>query len=345
MLTKAASISIHLPRLPAHRPSAKIRAAYDIDVLEFCKQLQELRSRVDFDVSARGWCYILEEYGLHKNDFDSAERLINDCRKNGNLPIDICGKDEKRAFANLEKIDDEDVEEFAQGWVDYLSSAHEQYTPASFWENQKHYVQMLVEKTDLKSLFLSVCAEFHVPIANIGGWADLDRRAEMMERFKYWGAKGKQCVLLYCGDHDPGGLNISNFLKSNLEDMVSAVGWTPERLVIDRFGLNYDFIQKHRLTWINNLHTANSKYPLNDKRHNDHDKPYVQNYLKQFKARKVEANALVVRPEAGRQLCRTAIVKYIPTTSPKKYQHKLHIVREEARKAIVRCMREEWDGR
>jgi hypothetical protein len=340
---EVSSSTIVLPRLPAHRPTAKVKADYELAVLRFCRQIKELKSGLDFEVSSRGWCYILEEHGLRKNEFDTAQRLINDCRKNGNLPVNICAEDEARAFENLQDLDEEDPEEFARGWIDYLSDVHLDYTPFSFWESQKYYVQTLVEKVDLKSLFSPICEEFHIPIANVGGWADLRQRTDLMQRFKYWEARRKKCVLLYCGDHDPGGLNISNFLRSNLEDMAGAegVGWTPEKLIIDRFGLNYDFIQKHRLTWIDNLATAGGKYPLDHPKHPDHYKPYVQNYLKRFKARKVEANALVVRPEAGRQLCRDAILKYVPATAPQTYQRKLRKPREAARVAIARRILED----
>ena len=42
---------------------------------------------------------------------------------------------------------------------------------------------MTVEKIDIKSLFDPVCAEFSVPLANRGGWSDLNTLGEMMERF------------------------------------------------------------------------------------------------------------------------------------------------------------------
>jgi hypothetical protein len=58
----------------------------------------------------------------------------------------------------------------------------------------------------------------------------------MMKRFAKHEAAGRQMVLLYCGDHDPGGLNISGSLRSNLEDMAGAAGWHPTNLIIDRFG-------------------------------------------------------------------------------------------------------------
>jgi hypothetical protein len=45
----------------------------------------------------------------------------------------------------------------------------------------------------------------------------------------------------------------------------------------------------------------------------------VQNYLRDYGARKVEANALVIRPEAGRRLCLDAITKYIDADAPQEY--------------------------
>lgn len=332
--------SITLPKRPMGRPTAAVNATYERDLQQFCEEVKELTSTLDFRVSSRGWCYILEEHELTKDDFDTAQKLINDCRKSGLLPLDICKEDDARAFDNLEKIDDEAPEEFARDWVEYLDRAHLSYCPISFWRDQAYYVEMLVEKIDLKSLFSPVCAEFYLPIANVGGWADIGVRAEIMRRFKQHERHGRQCVLLYCGDHDPGGLNISEFLHSNLNDLAQAVNWRPNKLIIERFGLDNDFIAAQGLTWIENLHTSKSKYSLDDPKHPDHNKPYVQNYLKRFGARKVEANALVVRPDAGRALCRSAILRYVRKDAPKKHWRELGAMRELVRQHIARLMNE-----
>ena len=98
------------------------------------------------------------------------------------------------------------------------------------------------------------------------------------------------------GDHDPAGLNISDSLRKNLSELLTHGEWLDlmDRLTIDRFGLNYAFIVENKLTWIENLETGGKK-SLADPRHKDHRCAYVQNYLRQFGERKVEANALVVR--------------------------------------------------
>jgi hypothetical protein len=328
-----------LPSRGRGRLSEAEQRRYDNELRQWCEGITEIASRLDFKVSARGWCYVLEEYGLSKGDFDRGERLINDCRKDGKLPLDICGDDDGRQAEHLESVDEETPTEFAEGWIDYLNEAHNQYCPISFWDDLDVYIQMTVEKVDLKSLFSSVCEPFRLPLQNISGWNDINSRVAIMRRFKQWEADGKQCILLHCGDHDPGGLNISDFLRSNLADLSKAVGWNPDKLIIDRFGLNYDFIQQQRLSWIDNLITG-SKRDLADPEHPDHFKPYVQNYIREFDARKVEANALVVRPEAGRKLCRDAILKYVPETAVKKFERRLKLQRGQAHREISRLMLE-----
>src|SRR5262249_46479388 len=159
-------------------------------------------------------------------------------------------------------------QEKAQNIFDYVRTAQNYYSPFSFWEDQKYYLQVGVEKADLKNLFTKVCAEFRIPIANLGGWCDINARGSFMRRFAEWERKGKPCVLLYWGDPDPGGLHISSFLKSNFADLENAVGWSPKNLIIDRFGLNHDFIEQNSLVWIDNLKTGNPKQPpLDDPRH------------------------------------------------------------------------------
>jgi hypothetical protein len=124
-------------------------------------------------------------------------------------------------------------------------------------------------------------------------------------------------------------------VRKNFEDLADAVGWSPDNLIIDRFGLNYDFIDVNALSWIDNLETASGKR-LDDPTHKDFHKDYVQGYLRQFGARKVEANALVVRPEAGRNLCQEAINRYVPPSAIRRYQTRLGAARRQARDAIAR---------
>jgi len=331
-----------LPKRGKGRQSPREEALYKLQVARFCDRLLQIQSTMDFKVGSRGWCYILEDHGLRKGDFAAAQEFISSARKTGLLPIDICAPDESRETTFWEDVTTDTPEKFAGDWIYTLSRVHEAYSPISFWEYQDYYIEVVVEKIDLRTLFAPVCKEYCVPIANACGWVDINQRAGIMERFKRWEDAGKQCVLLYCGDHDPAGLNISDGFMDLFEEMQGSVGWNPGRLTIDRFGLNKKFIDANNLSWIDNLQTS-SGGDLASKTHPDHHKPYVQDYLKRFGARKVEANALVVRPQQGRQLCRDAILKYVDPDGIEAWQSDLEDAREEVRQAIAERITDDDD--
>ena len=332
-------MTLVFPRRSRGRQTAEAEARYQEELAGFCEAILQINSTLDFKVSARGWGYIFENcQAITKDQLDACEKLVNDCRKSGDLPLDICAVDKSREFENVEEIDDKSPEEMAQDAIDYLAVAHLGYRPISLWDNQKYYVQIVVEKIDLKSFFSPVCAGVQAP----------DRQWQRMGRSRHARrhdapvrdreAGGKECVLLACYDHDPAGLNISGFLRSNMADMSKAIGgWSPENVIIERFGLNLDFIEANNLTWIDNLITSSGE-DLANPNHHDHNKDYVQTYIKQFGDRKVEANALVVAPEAGRALCREAILKYVDLEAIEEYRAELEERREEVREALKRLL-------
>jgi len=214
-----------LPKRARGRPSAAADLVYREEVAAFCALIREIQSTMDFRVGSRAWCYILERHGVCKGDFDAAQRLINDCRKSGELPLDICAEDESRATTGEGQLDSPNIQDEVEGWITHLRDhAHESYTPISFWDDLDVYIEVAVEKLDLFNLFEPVCNELHTQITNLKGWSDLNRRGQMMSRFAKHEAQGRLCVLLVCIDHDPGGLHIAEKLRKNLEDLSGAVG-------------------------------------------------------------------------------------------------------------------------
>ena len=333
-------MSIHIPRRNRGKQSAKAKQAYQAEVRQFCDDLLQIDSSLDFAVSSRGWCYLLEEYGLTKGEFATAEKLINDCRKSSMLPVDICSVDDARSTSGIESVDNESVKDYAD-WImnDVIDHHVNRFQPFSVWEDQDYYVEVFVEKKDLVGIFKPVCDKYNIPLTNFKGWGDIHSRAAMLQRFVEMEMDDKQCVILYCGDHDPGGLSISDSLHNNLID-VSDVHWKDGQSIghfpnikIERFGLNFDFIEQHKLSWVTNLITGSGKN-LASPLHPDNRKYYVQSYLQKFGARKVEANALVTRINAGRDLCESAIKKYIDVNALESSHSQLVSAREYLREAI-----------
>lgn len=296
----------------------------------FAAVLQELSSEIGFKVSSRGWCYIMEQHGfITKNQFSKVDNAINTCRKEGLLPVDFVAEEKSREFEGVEKPTDGEVSGTLAWMLEDVLEGAKYYCP-DWWDGEEHYIQMVVEKIDLVQLFGPICREYHIPIANSKGWSSILQRAEYARRFKQAEDRGLKCVLLYCGDHDPDGLRISDTLRTNLEQVKDVQwedgtdGYDPENLEIHRFGLNYDFIQRNKLSWINNLITGNTNkiMDLGDPKHKNHRLPYVQDYLRKVGRRKCEANAIVTKPDAARRLCRAEIEKWLGPDARDRFQQK-----------------------
>jgi hypothetical protein len=106
-------------------------------------------------------------------------------------------------------------------------------------------------------------------------------------------------------------------------------------LKIDRFGLNYDFIESNHLMWIDNLITGSGGCiakvwkgqivrgtTVNGKPHPNFPMAYVQEYLGKYGVRKCEANALVIASDASRDMCRQAIEKWLGTNAHHRFTMK-----------------------
>ena len=314
-----------------------IERATDARLRAFAGELRRIQGEIGFKVSARGWCYILEQQAraINKDQFDKAEAWVNRCRKRGLLPIDFVADEPARRFSGVEIPEEQSP---AQHACDYLRACLQTecyYTP-DWWDGERFYIQMLVEKVDLITLFEPVCRVYHVPIATSKGWGSMLQRAEYARRFAEAEERGLECVLLYCGDHDPDGLRIAEFLRKNIADLKKSKwddgtpGYDPGRLTIERFGINMPFIEEHRLTWIDNLITGTGG-DLASPNHKNHGQAYVQRYLAEVGARKCEANALVTMPETARDLCREAIEGYLGTDAIERFDARWQRVADEMR--------------
>jgi len=311
--------------------------------LRFANDLIALAESVDFKLSARGWCYHLEAHGLAKSNFDQAERLINALREEGVLPIDLVATSQQRVVEGLEEVSEHKTAvAFAKHLAREIIPAHiEMWTPRSQWDTQANYVELLVEKIDLIGLFGPVCDEFGVTITNMQGWNDLLRRAEQMLRIVAHRDAGRNPIVLPFTDHDPDGLRIAKLLPEHYKNLANVrwmdgtqIEWSSDSVTVIRIGLDYDLIQSLGLTWIDNLKTSRrnadgTERDLSDPKHKNHRQPYVQEYLKKFGARKVEANALVARIDEARTWLRNLLPQYVDIEALDRYR--TEIARQRSR--------------
>jgi hypothetical protein len=308
------------------------RANREDGLERFASCLTKLGHDIGMKVSSRGWAYQLEQLRLiNKDQFDRVEGLINECRFKGLLPVDFVAEEESRQFSGVEIPEDETPEEWLQSYLETARHCEELYTP-NWWEGEEYYIQMVVEKIDLKTLFEPVCKLYHIPIATSRGWSSILQRAAYARRFGEAEDEGLKCVLLYYGDFDPDGVRISDTLRKNLSDIMTVEwsdgteGYDPSDLIIDRFGLDYDFIMKNNLTWIDNLITG-GKRDLGDSSHPNYNLPYVQEWIAKYGKRKCEANAVITSRTEVTTYCARTIMKYLGHDAPERFKEKRDRIR------------------
>ena len=306
--------TVVFPRRSGGRQTLEAQAQFQHQLYELRNWMIRYHKRLGCAVSARGWCYALEQAGaITKDEFEKAGQFISDQRKAGNLPLDLVADDNARAMQGWDFYDDCSPKEYLVTHLRRALDQAEKYRPVSFWTTQTYYPIVMVEKSDLVSLFRQVLPQA-VKIFNARGNADVNSRVKLLETVRWALSENLEPVILYAGDHDPSGLLISDGLKSwgVLGEIAKLLNMEDELrdLRIVRFALNQRQIEEGGFIKIPNLVTSQGK-DLADPNHKDYNKPYVQNYLRTFGAWKVEANALVANPEYGRQLMHDALFQWL----------------------------------
>lgn len=315
---------------PPHRPLSWIphgsigNVDYEERLKSFANEIiyinNQRTSKIKY--SSRGWSYLLEGLAkIHKGEFNASQKAINDCRKLGFLPIDFVAQDQDqtRHFKGIHIASEPEAQlsQLQQDIADMLRHLPSKTT--DYWIGEEYYVMMCVEKGDLINLFKPVCDQYHIPIVSSKGWAPILLRSHIAKLSQKAEAQGLKPVLLLFYDHDKAGLKITKTFRKNLRDCERGTGWSPEGLIIERFGLNAEDIEKYGLMWIENVRTGSGRTL------SDYD-PYVLEYGR----RKCESNALFKNDEtlkAGEEICRRAIEKYYGEDALERFRR-----REEASK-------------
>ena len=342
---------IKLPKQKKGRKTVQEKAVYELELKDFSDKLKDLQYiiagtkyiREKDKVSARGWCYLLEGFGvITKDQFDKCFKIINLCRKEGYLPIDFVAQDSSREFFNIESLTEEYKKplDYLVSYLMWVKKCDKSKKDVAFWQSQKYYIQIMVEKLDVRNLFIDVCEKYHIPISNAKGWSDMLSRNDMIKRFKEAEQIGLIPVLLYYGDFDPAGIKIADTLRKNIIDLEKATKWNPKNLIIDHFGLTIDFINKNGILWIDNLITGGKRNLGNlykqykEGKENIKIFDYEIKYIEKYGVRKCEANAILPIRDIAIKQCETVIIKYLGDNPFEVYNKEVKRIQQEITKLM-----------
>ena len=126
------------------------------------------------------------------------------------------------------------------GPADILRQAANQYR-LDRWEGQENYVEVWCEKDALTSVLEPVCERYHVPFLANRGYSSVTAIYEAAGRIARAVRRGQRPVVIYLGDHDPSGVDMTRDVRDRLALMSN--GWGID---VQRLALNYDQVEEYQ---------------------------------------------------------------------------------------------------
>lgn len=151
-----------------------------------------------------------------KQSYKALSSTTVKARKLGEIPWD-CFSDQGRQVLVGFKTKYTSPEEFVEILVNYLKKASVTYTIPK-WHNQKHYVEVWIEKQALADTFISFLKDRHVTIVVNRGYAGWSFLYENCKRLRQLKEKNNLDIhILYFGDFDPSGEDMDRHLQGAIE--------------------------------------------------------------------------------------------------------------------------------
>jgi hypothetical protein len=125
------------------------------------------------------------------------------------------------------------------------------------WENQPYHVEVMVEKAALEGVLIPVCRRHDLPFTSNRGYSSSSAMYETGQRLKVKiNGEGKKVVVLYFGDHDPSGIDMSRDVRDRLRLFTGCGYWQRGEVVCDpdledsleirRMALNMPQVKQYR---------------------------------------------------------------------------------------------------
>jgi hypothetical protein len=116
------------------------------------------------------------------------------------------------------------------------------------WETQPCYVEVMVEKQALEGVLEPVCSILDVPFTANKGYSSSSAMYEASKRFLRRAEDDKELYVIYLGDHDPSGIDMSRDVLERLDLFIkTSLGRAHNEdsgLTVKRVALNIDQVRK-----------------------------------------------------------------------------------------------------
>lgn len=117
---------------------------------------------------------------------------------------------------------------------DFLISVAPQYW-FNLWDTQENYLEVMVEKQALEGVLRPVCRAYDVPFTSNKGYSSSSALYEASKRFIEASENGKFCHIIYLGDHDPSGIDMTRDIDERFDTFCGG-----DVVDVHRIALNMD---------------------------------------------------------------------------------------------------------
>lgn len=197
-----------------------------------------------YDLSLRQLYYQLVARNIVPNtekSYKSVGCLVSDARLAGLIDWDMI-RDRGRVMVANPHWDNP---------LNFIEEAAPQYR-FDLWDDQSTYVEVMVEKQALEGVLQPVCQQLDVPFTANKGYSSSSAMYEASKRFLAKAHEGKRLYVIYLGDHDPSGIDMSRdvgdrldlFLKTSL-GLVDEIGpHSLPAIEVQRVALNMEQVRQ-----------------------------------------------------------------------------------------------------
>lgn len=126
--------------------------------------------------------------------------------------------------------------------ADILEACAKQYRRDK-WANQSAHIEVMVEKQALEGVLEPLCRSLDVRFSANKGYASSSFFYEIGQRLGIASESGKRVVILYLGDHDPSGIDMS---RDVLDRLCMFARIDRDEMQVDRLALNMDQVEMYR---------------------------------------------------------------------------------------------------
>lgn len=194
-------------------------------LIDYCNRVIESYRRQGYDLSLRQLYYRLVAANVIPNTvraYKYVGELINNARLAGLVDWEMI-VDRGRVSQIVEQVSGPSVSlrRLAQSFR------------LDCWSDQPVYIEVMVEKQALEGVLWPVCAKYGVTFTSNKGYCSASTFYRVSKRISRAVKRGKQPVVLYAGDHDPSGQDMTRDVKDRLR-MFCGVDVDVKRLALNK---------------------------------------------------------------------------------------------------------------